>query len=117
MNSSSSVPFPCAPARTSSMRPWATIRRPRLERLRGHPVDLRDEAQRLSGRQAVEEGEIFRHHADAPLDLDGIGDGIDLENADLAGRGTEEARQALDRRRLAGAVGPEKTVEAARRHP
>ena len=91
------------------------VGRARLERLGRHAVHLRDEAQRFRGGQPIEEREILGHDADAPLDLDGIGGRIDAENADVAGRGTQQAREALDRRRLAGAVGTEEAVEAAGR--
>ena len=79
-------------------------------------MHLRDEAQRFGGRQPIEQRQVLGDDADAPLDLDGIGDRIDPEDADVAGGGTQQAREALDRRRLAGAVGTEKAVEAAGRN-
>jgi hypothetical protein len=79
-------------------------------------VDLADEAERLGNGQPIEQREIFGDDADAALDLDGRGRGIEAEDPDVARRGLQQARQALDRRRLACAVGTEEAVEAARRH-
>ena len=83
---------------------------------RRHAVDLRDEAQRFRGGQPVEQREILGHDADAPLDLDRIGERIDAEDAHLAAEGRSRPGEALDRRGLAGAVGPEEAVEAAGRN-
>src|SRR4029077_9295303 len=51
--------------------------------------------------------------ANAALDLDRRGHRVEAEDPHLAGRRAQQAGEALDRGRLAGAVGPEKPVEAA----
>ena len=79
-------------------------------------VDLGDERQRLRRRQAIEQREILRHDADAALDRHRIGERIDPEDAHRARGRPQQPGQALDRRRLAGAVRTEKAVEAAGRH-
>ena len=68
------------------------VGRARLERLVGHAVHLADEAERFGGGQPIEEREILGHDADAPLDLDRIGQRVDAEDAHLAGGRAEQAR-------------------------
>src|SRR5205814_6743215 len=79
-------------------------------------MNLGDEAERFARGQPVEQRQIFGHDADTALDLDGIYDRIEIENPDLARRGPQQPRQALDRRGLAGAVRTEEAVERSRRH-
>src|SRR5262249_18544131 len=92
------------------------VGRARLERLGGHAVHLSDEAERFGGGEPVEQREILRHDAHPPLDLHRRRRGVEPEDAHVARRGTQQPGEALDGRRLAGAVGAEKAVEAARRH-
>ena len=79
-------------------------------------VHLADEAERLRAAEPIEQREIFGHDADLPLDGDGIRDRIDVEDAKRPGRRPQQSGEALDRRRLAGAVRSEESVEAAARH-
>jgi hypothetical protein len=92
------------------------IRRSRPEGLGRDPVHLADERQRFLGGEALEQREILRDHADAPLHGDGIRDGIDPQDPHRSRRRAKQTCQALDRRRLAGAVRSEEPVEAAGRH-
>ena len=76
-------------------------------------MHLSDESQSLLGREAVEQREILRHDSDPPFDGDRVDQRIDSEDAHGAGRGRQQARQTLDRRRFARAVRTEESVETA----
>jgi hypothetical protein len=47
-------------------------------------VNLGDETQRFRRGQSIEQREIFRHDADAALDLDRVRARIEFENPDFA---------------------------------
>ena len=66
-------------------------------------------------RQAIEERQVLGHDADLLLDRDGIAERIQIENPARARRRLQQPGQALDRRRFAGAIGPEKAIETAAR--
>src|SRR5215204_5495245 len=89
---------------------------PRLEGFRRHAVHLRDEAQGLRRGQPIEQGEIFRHHADAALDLDRLRERIEAQDAHLTARRPQQAGETLDRGGLACTVWSQESVEAAGRH-
>ena len=78
-------------------------------------VYLGDERQGLGCREALEERQIFGHDADPPLHGHGIRQRIHSEDAHRAGARPQQSRQALDGRRLAGAVRAEEAKEAAGR--
>ena len=73
-----------------------------------------DEGQRLTRGQTIEQREILGDDADAPLHRDGFGQGIEAENPHRTGRWFQQAGQALDGGRLAGAVRSQESIEAAR---
>ena len=74
-------------------------------------VHAADEAQVLGRSEAAEEGEAFRDDSDLSLDFDGVRDGVEAEDLDAAGGGSEQAGEHLDGGGFAGAVGTEKAEE------
>ena len=76
-------------------------------------VQAADQLELLVGDERLVEHARFGHEADAPLDLDGSVDDIEAGDARAAGVGLIMPGEDLDRRRLAGAVGPEQAEDLA----
>ena len=68
---------------------------------------------RLGAREPVEERELAGEVADPPMDGDRVRRRLDAEDQRAPGRRTQQVEQEPDRRRLAGAVGPEEPVDLA----
>ena len=69
--------------------------------------------ERLAAGEPVVEGELAGHVADAAVDGDRVGGRLDAEDARRAAGRPDEVEQGPDRRRLAGAVGPEEAEDLA----
>ena len=76
-------------------------------------VHAADEAEILGGGEAAEESEAFRDDADLALDFDGVSGGVEAEDLNAAGGGSEQAGEHLDGGGFACAVGAEEAEELA----
>ena len=83
------------------------LRRPGLRVEAAEQVDQLDD-----GQVGIQRGGL-ELDADALLELDRVAPRVDAEHGDLAAVGLVEALEDLDRRRLAGAVGPEQAEDLA----
>src|SRR6476620_4383423 len=82
----------------------------------GHRVDPRDEVQVLANRKIFVETEALGHVSHAALDLRRLRDDIEAETRAFAAIRLEQSANHPDRRRLAAAIGAEKTADASARH-
>jgi hypothetical protein len=78
----------------------------RIQRVRGI---CRHQFQHLASARGRIAAAALQHHPDTLTQLGVVGDGIEPENPDAAGVRAQEALAHLDRRGLAGAVGPEQS--------
>ena len=103
------------PASCSSISPSRSPARLR-DVAASSPCTCGDEVERLRRGEPIEERQVLGHDPDPALDRDRIRERIHAEDPHRAARRPQQSGQALDRRALAGAVRPEKAVEAAGRH-
>ena len=80
----------------------------------GHPVQLGVEAQVLGGRQVHVERRVLEHQTDVAAHVEPLGDDVVAGHRRRTGRRLGERAQHLDRRRLAGTVGPEEAEDLPR---
>ena len=88
---------------------------------RGHagasqPIDGGVEAQVLLGAEMLVERGLLEDEADAPANLGALPHDVESRHPGAAGRGPQQRAKHLDRRRLAGTVGPEEAEQLPRRH-
>src|ERR1017187_10328090 len=76
----------------------------------------REVVQRVANGHPRIERNVIRHVGEARLDGHFVTHRVGTKPLALAARGPQQTQQALDRRRLAGAVAPEEAVAAARLH-
>ena len=99
----------CAGDRTQPHEVEQLVRRHRLGVVAGEEVE--DTARPQHGIDAA----ALEHHPDAAAERSVVGEGVEPEDAHLAGGRAPVALERLHRRRLAGAVGPEQDEHLAGR--
>ena len=87
---------------------------PLVGHLLGHAVQLGVEAQVLRGRQVHVERRVLEHQTDVAANVEPLGDDVVAGDRRRPGRRLGKRAQHLDRRRLAGAVGPEEAEDLPR---
>jgi len=98
-------------------RPVRAVRRCGLRVRSGDPVGLAGESNVLPGREVVVDARLLSHAADGLADLAGFANDVEPVDADGTRAGSQQRRQHLDRRRLAGAVRPEEPGTVRLREP
>jgi hypothetical protein len=75
----------------------------------GQSADASHVGDELGGDHVRRQAVVFRHVADPGADAVTVGERVQAEHADLAGRGLEQAQRQLDQRALSGAVDADQT--------